>query len=179
MGGRFATALDVFVTSQSRLPPVSFSAVPAFELPTGVVGAVAVAFHMSLVVVLGFEQVADRVEAPRVGRVGGVVEGVRLFWQNDVVRVVVVLRVRLVRLAQRVIVLQKGLLEQVRLEVVRDVEGHFGKVEGREGPDVFAERGFRDAGELDAGRHERRQRLRLRARRQQRQQSGREVAILV
>lgn len=176
VGWGLAAALDVLVPAQGRLPAVLLAAVPALELTARVVRVVAVSLAVvRFGIVFGIEHVTPRQAGAALVRVG-VVERVGLLREHDIVGivvlpvglVVVLLGVLVVQaLGDRVVVLHEGLLEQVRLDVLGDrVEG----VERHLGQEVVLEH----AGDLDAGRHERRQRLRLRAlRRQQRQQRRR------
>lgn len=166
VGWRLAAALHVLVPAQGGLPAVLLAAVAALELPARVVRVVPVALvEVRLGVVEGVAGADGGVGLVRV------VEGVGLLGQHDVVGVVVLavglgllLLAGLVvqRRADRVVVLHERLLQQVRLDVLGDgaerVQRQLGQVrEGR-----VLGRGLEDVGDLDAGRHERRQRLRLR-----------------
>lgn len=105
---RLAAALHVLVPSQRRLPAVLLAAVPALKLPAGVVARAAA--------------VAPLRVARALVRLGAeAVQRVRLFGQHDVVRVVVLVRVGLLALGGAVVVRER-LLQQVRLDVLGDVE---------------------------------------------------------
>lgn len=130
MGWGLAAALHVLVAAQGRLPAVPLSAVPALELATSVIRAVAVSLGVvRLYVGLGVEAVVrvdvDRVDAETV------VEVVVLLRQDYVVGVVVLgvgLRVLVfgarfvvaAGLPYGVVILHEGLLEKVGLDVVGD-----------------------------------------------------------
>lgn len=103
VGWGLAAALDVLVPAQGRLPAVLLTAVPALELAARVVRVVAVSLPVvRLGLVFGIEHVVPRY-AHRVALVRvGVVEGVGLLREHNIVRVVV-LPVRLVLVLFRVL----------------------------------------------------------------------------